>query len=70
MFHQRLIDLAWLAPLGLLDPLEELLLAAHLVRGCERCSRALHEATETLSPIQPSPELRKRVLRSVKQGRQ
>jgi hypothetical protein len=67
--HRELYELATILPLGVLDAGEEQQVQRHLSEGCAECERALRESAATLDalvqalpPLEPSPELRARLL--------
>ena len=66
--HAELLILAELAPLGVLDSLEQHRLGRHLREGCAFCDRALDRAWRVLDvlalatpPLSPSPGARERL---------
>jgi hypothetical protein len=70
--HSELRDLATLLPLGGLSPEDERKIEEHLLAGCEECERALREGAqvadalaEGVPRVEPSPELRGRILAQV-----
>jgi anti-sigma-K factor RskA len=70
--HSELRDLATLLPLGGLSPEDERLVDEHLRAGCAECEAALRDAVvvadalaEGVPRVEPSPELRGRILARV-----
>jgi anti-sigma-K factor RskA len=76
MEHQELLELAALLPLGTLSAEDERRLEAHLRGGCAECDAAIRASAEvvdalalTVAPLEPSPELRTRLLaRAAEEG--
>jgi anti-sigma-K factor RskA len=76
MEHQELLELAALLPLGTLSAEDERRLEAHLQDGCAECEAAIRASAEvvdalalTVAPLEPSPELRTRLLaRAAEEG--